>query len=187
MKQMSLQASKSAAMLPGQSLPAKPASMVSKELPELAFCASEDMVRKRYNAVMGINEKEDGWRASMSKGVRNMSSTLSYLRQNSSKTHLNDAEIRKKPSQNDEDFAQKIIREEKWKQDSLLKANIPVPLEGGNRSGGSSLSPAALRILRNRGLLEYRTGNASAAKRDRPKRKPNGAGAVFPRCMYRIL
>ena len=50
------------------------------DLGQLAQAAAEDVVRRRYNAVMGIEQATEGWREPIQFGIRNMSSALAYLR-----------------------------------------------------------------------------------------------------------
>lgn len=151
--------------------------------PDLALCASEDVVRKRYNRVMGVDDTSEGWRAAMSQGVRNVSSTLRYLMQHPERS-LQRAELRRKPSQTDAEYAKQLIRQQEERKHDAMKANMRFSKEETSSVGELELSLAAARILKRRDLLDTRTGNAAAAKRHRHRRRnPDAAsGSVFPSC-----
>ncbi|SPR00832.1 unnamed protein product (mitochondrion) [Plasmodiophora brassicae] len=57
-----------------------PALTHGASLPDLSQAACEDVVRRRYNAVLGIDQASEGWRGPMVTGVKNISSALEYMR-----------------------------------------------------------------------------------------------------------
>lgn len=153
--------------------------------PDLALCASEDVVRKRYNRVMGVDDTSEGWRAAMSQGVRNVSSTLRYLMQHPERS-LQRSKLRRKPSQTDAAFARQLIRQQEERKHVAMKANLRCSKEDVDSVGELELSLAAARILKRRELPDVKTGNAAAAAkryRHRGRKRDAASGSVFPSCM----
>jgi hypothetical protein len=170
------------AILRGPSFPELVLTVASKSQPNLAFCASEDLVRKRYDRVMGVHGQNEGWRSAMSQGVRHSSSTLEFLRKKSSFPLRGD--LRRSSSQSDAEFAEKLVLQQKQRAHAIQKSKNAMARCGMGESNEMSLSFAGARILKRRGWPDTANGTEAGPSRRSCRRKetPNMNHTLFPSC-----